>query len=169
MRHALLLIGEIPGAQLRREKDGALRPQRCQLLRRQHPAVSVGSGEGEVRPDAGQIQRDGARRKAPADLLQPSAQRPAGESGADHHAGICVRSAPLRQVQRAAIAPAKRRQSRHGGAGKHRLQYHAGILPVQTFPQNIPRQRLRLGRDGTVRAGDQQQPSRRDGGQRQRR
>ena len=27
MRHALLLIGEIPGAQLRREKDGALRPQ----------------------------------------------------------------------------------------------------------------------------------------------
>lgn len=135
MRHAALAVGEVPGAQLRREEHGPLAPQRRQLLRGQRRAVPVGGGEGEVRP---------GRRPDPAPAAAPriGGRSPPAAGAASHRTERCSpprghpprrgRSAPERTARghsggtvpparpaprRTAPAPAPRRCSPGAGTG----------------------------------------------------
>ena len=67
-------VGEVAGAQLRREEYGAAAPQLCQLLRCQGRTGAVGRGEGEVHPHAGQIQCQTPGLEAAAGVPQPLAE-----------------------------------------------------------------------------------------------
>lgn len=133
-----LAVGEVPGAEGLGEEDGGLRPEEgVQHLGGEGRPLAAGAGEGEVHPQALEVQ--GGLTPALLALPEVLAQVPAGDGAVQEHraAGGGV---GLRQVE----GPAASGKALPQGLGQGAEVLPGGGLKVQHGPEEAPAQALPL-------------------------